>query len=145
VFTKSIRLTDEEAQELDDFVRESGEVEAAILKRAALRGLREDRVDRALLAYLRGEGTVKAAEIARTPRAAFIDLLADKGIRVLDEPSTLADELDLISRLSGDKRLAEAVALIQKDASIGPAAVGRELAAVAARETRRARRRSGSG
>ena len=48
MLTKSIRLTDEEASELDDVVQQSGEVEASVLKRAALRGLREDRVDRAV-------------------------------------------------------------------------------------------------
>ena len=68
MLTKSIRLTDEEASELDDVVRQSGEVEASVLKRAALRGLREDRVDRAVLLYLRGASTSDAATFARVPR-----------------------------------------------------------------------------
>jgi hypothetical protein len=143
VFTKSIRLTEDEAQELDDFVRESGEVEAAVLKRAALRGLREDRVDRAFLAYLRGETTARAAAIARASRARFIDLLAEKGIRVLEEPSTLTDELDLIARLSGDHRLSDATAAIRTGVSAEAGAARRELAAVA-REAGRRRRRPGS-
>ncbi len=80
MLTKSIRLTDEEANELDEVVRLSGEVEASILKRAALRGLREDRLERAVLLYLRGASTSEAAIFARVPRARFIDLLVDKGI-----------------------------------------------------------------
>ena len=140
MFTKSIRLTDDEAQELESFVRESGEVEAAILKRAALRGLREDRVDHGVLVYLRGEGTDRAAAIAHLPRARFIDLLAEKGIRVLDQPSTLADELDLIAHLSKDQRLADAASSIRGGGPVGPTST-RQLTAAAPESSPRRRRR----
>jgi hypothetical protein len=120
VLTKSIRLTDEEAKDLEAFVRENGEVEAAVLKRAALRGLREDRIDHAILVYLRGEGSERAAAIANLPRARFIDLLAERGVRVLDRPSTLADELDLIAGLADDRRLATAAATLRGGGTAAP-------------------------
>lgn len=139
MFTKSIRLTEEEASELESFVRDSGEVEAAVLKRAALRGLREDRIDHAILAYIRGEGTDRAASIASVPRARFIDLLLEKGIRVLDQPSSLADELDLVAQLTSDKRLGDAAEAIRGRGPGGPA--GRRELAVAARATGPRRKR----
>jgi hypothetical protein len=116
--TKSIRLTEEEAAELDEYVRQSGEVEASVLKRAALRGLREDRIERAVLLYLRGASTSEAARLARLPRARFLDLLADKGVVILEAPSSLPEELDAVARLSGDAALAEAAEAVR---SRGPA------------------------
>jgi len=140
VLTKSIRLTDEEATELDDVVRQSGEVEASVLKRAALRGLREDRLDRAVLLYLRGASSSEAASFARVPRARFIDLLADKGVAVLEGPSSLPEELEHIARFTGDDRLAEVAAAIGGGRGpLHPPTASRELAAVA-RESGRPRR-----
>lgn len=145
MLTKSIRLTEDEADELDSIVRQSGEVEASVLKRAALRGLREDRLDRAVLLYLQGTSTSEAADFARVPRARFIDLLANKGISLLQGPSTLPEELEHIAQLTGDTQLAEVAAAIGGSRGpVPPVTSERELAA-AAREsgTRRqaARRR----
>lgn len=103
--TKSIRLTREEARDLEELVEETGEVEAAVLKRAALRGIREERIERGVLAYLRGESTSRAAAIANLPRARFLDLLAEKGVTLLQGPSTLGEELSLLARWFGDARL----------------------------------------
>jgi len=142
VLTKSIRLTEQEASELEEFVEQSGEVEAAVLKRAALRGLRDDRVDRAVLLYLRGASTSDASSFARLPRGRFIDLLADKGVVVLEGPSSLPEELDAVARLSGDKQLAEVAEAIRGRGPVQPPAARRALAA-AARESGPRQRRSG--
>jgi hypothetical protein len=139
VLTKSIRLTDEEANELDEVVRLSGEVEASVLKRAALRGLREDRIERAVLLYLRGAATSEAASFARVPRARFIDLLVDKGITVLESPSSLSEELDNIARLTNDKPLAEVAASLGATRGPLPPASARRQLAPAARESGRRR------
>jgi hypothetical protein len=45
MITKSIRLTEDEAASLRNYVTLTGEVEANVLKRAALRGLRDIRLD----------------------------------------------------------------------------------------------------
>jgi hypothetical protein len=142
VLTKSIRLTDDEANELDEVVRLSGEVEASILKRAALRGLREDRLERAVLLYLRGGGTSEAARFARVPRARFIDLLVDKGISVLEGPSSLPEELDHVARLTNDRGLADVAAALGGTRSPTPPSASRMELAPAARES--GRRRQGS-
>jgi hypothetical protein len=140
VLTKSIRLTEEEARELDDLVRESGEVEAGLLKRAALRGLREDRVDRAVLAYLRGASAEQAAALAHLPRAPFVDLLAERGIRILDDPSSVPEELELLARLGGDLRLAGAAAAVRDDPGAAPSASRGSTTAVRVSRVPRRRR-----
>src|SRR5205807_6564906 len=106
MLTKSIRLTDQEARDLEDMVRSTGEVEASVLKRAALRGLREERVDKAVLHYLHGASSSEAAALAHMPRGQFLDLLAEKGIAVLDAPSSVPEELEAVAALLGDQRLA---------------------------------------
>lgn len=140
MLTKSIRLTEEEARELDDLVRESGEVEAGLLKRAALRGLREDRVDRAVLAYLRGASAEQAAALAHLPRAPFVDLLAERGIRILDDPSSVPEELELLARLGGDLRLASAAAAERDDPGAAPSASRGSTTAVRVSRVPRRRR-----
>ncbi len=108
MLTKSIRLTEEEAADLRQYLAVTGEVEAAVLKRATLRGLKELRLERGILAYLEGESSTEAAEIAGVPRAHFLQILIDKGIRLLEEPSTLAIELESLARRLGNQRLAAA-------------------------------------
>jgi predicted HTH domain antitoxin len=107
VLTKSIRLNEEEARDLEELVQATGEVEASVLKRAALRGLRDERLDRAMLLFVNGASSSEAAALARMPRARFLDLLADRGVAILDSPSTVPEELEAVAGLLGDERLAE--------------------------------------
>src|SRR5881275_894569 len=97
--TKSIRLTEEEAAELREYLAVTGEVEAIALKRAALRGLKDLRLDQGILAYLDGRGSAEAARIAGLSRAELIQVLIEKGITLLEGPSTLGDD-----RLAGAAR-----------------------------------------
>src|SRR6266581_1087850 len=87
--TKSIRLTEEEAADLREYLEITGEVEAVALKRAAVRGIRELRLAEAIRVYLEERDSGHAARIAGLPRAQFLHVLADKGISVLDGPSSL--------------------------------------------------------
>ncbi len=99
--TKSIRLTEEEAGAVQELVGHTGEVEAAVLKRAMLRGLQELRTENAILAYLRDRDSASAAEIAGLPRARFLDILIERGISLLTGPSTVLDEVaDLAEAIS---------------------------------------------
>jgi predicted HTH domain antitoxin len=107
MLTKSIRLSDEEAHDLEELVLATGEVEASVLKRAALRGLREERRDRAVLLFMNGASSSEAATFARMPRARFLDHLADRGVAFLDAPSTVPEGLETLAGLLGDDRLAE--------------------------------------
>jgi predicted HTH domain antitoxin len=110
VLTKSIRLTEEEAAELRAYLDISGEVEAVALKKAALRGIRELRLSEAILLYLNERDADHAARVAGLPRAQFLHILAEKGISVLEEPSSLASELEELARRFGNQRLAQVAA-----------------------------------
>ena|SRR2546425_6679731 len=103
--TKSIRLTEDEAKELAEFVAGTGIVEAAALKQAALRGLREVRLDYAVLDYLQYHDLAKSATLVGLPRAELLQAMADRGIPVLEGPSTLGSELGAISELLDSNRL----------------------------------------
>lgn len=107
MLTRSITLTEQEAEDLRYYAANAGEVEDAALKRAALRGLRELRIEQALRAYAERGDSSEAAEIAGMPRAEFLQLLIDRGITMLDGPSTLVRALEFAADQLGSERLAE--------------------------------------
>ena len=109
MLTKSIRLTEEEADDLQTYVALTGEVEASVLKRAALRGLREMRLEQGLLAFIQGQGSIgssEAARIAGIPRAEFLQILVDRGISMFQGPWRLAAELESLAEYLEDDKLA---------------------------------------
>ena len=106
--TKSITLSDDEAADLDELIAATGEPEAVTLKRAALRGLKQLRIEQGLLAYLDGSASDDAAAIAGLPRAVFLATVADRGLPMLAGPSTLAAELEFLAARLGSQRLAAA-------------------------------------
>src|SRR5438477_7437556 len=94
--TKSIRLTDEESAEVARYLDLVGGTEAALLKDATLRGLRDIRLGRGILAYLEGAMPEEAARIAGLPRAPFLEALAEHGVNLLRGSSRIADELETL-------------------------------------------------
>jgi len=94
--TKSIRLSDAEAREVAAYLSLVGGTEAALLKEATLRGLREIRLSRAVSAYIDGASSSEAARIAGLPRAPFLQALMDRGVAVLRGPSSVEAELDAL-------------------------------------------------
>ena len=108
--TKSIRLTEEEVADLHEYLEVSGEVEAVALKRAAVRGIRELRLAEAIRVYLDERDSEHGARIAGLPRAQFLHVLTEKGIGILDGPSSLASEMEGLARRFGDRRLSDAAA-----------------------------------
>lgn len=109
MITKSIRFTEEEAAKVRDYVQHTGEVEASVLKRATLRGLQEMRAEQGILAYLRGSTSSEAAEIAGMGRAPFLQLLIDRGVTLLDDPSSFYEEVLDLADAFGSERLRRAV------------------------------------
>jgi hypothetical protein len=103
--TKSIRLTEEEAGAVQEFVVHTGEVEATVLKRAMLRGLQELRLEQAILAYLSDGDSTAAAQVAGLPRARLIDRLIDHGVPLLTGPSTVRHEVAYLADALGSSRL----------------------------------------
>lgn len=59
--TKSIRLDTKSSKKLKEISQEEGVSEAAILKRFILKGIAEQRLEKAVVAYQRGEADLSAA------------------------------------------------------------------------------------
>jgi hypothetical protein len=78
-----------------------------VAKRALLRGLRDLRIERGILAYLDGASSSEAAELAGIPRGLFLEILMDKGITVIHEVPALATQLAAAARLFESERLAD--------------------------------------
>jgi hypothetical protein len=108
MITKSIRLTEAEAASLRRYVDLTGEVEANGLKRAALRGLRDLRMERAVLAYRERGDSYEAAEIAGIGRAQFLWEAADYHVPLLRGPSHLDEEIESLGKDLGSERLVAA-------------------------------------
>ena len=105
MITKSIRLTEEEAASLRRYVELTGEVEANVLKRAALRGLGDLRLERAIARYLETGDSHKAGEIAGIGRAPFLWEAMERGVQILRGPSRMEDTLQALGTELGDERL----------------------------------------
>lgn len=120
LITKSIRLTEEEAEEVSDYLDLVGGTEAALLKEAALRGLRDIRLSQGILAYLEGAPTEEAERVAGLPRAPFLQALADRGVTLLRGPSTIAQELEAV--LAAEEKAAEGAADDVASGQAGPPA-----------------------
>lgn len=99
--TKSIRLSESESREVAGYLEMVGGTEAALLKEAALRGLREIRISHGVLAYIEGRPPDEAARIAGLPRAVFLQTLMDRGVAVLRGPSSVGAELDALLAAEG--------------------------------------------
>ena len=106
--TRSVRLSDEDAEALRQLQAATDEPEEEILRRAAVRGLRDLRLEQGIKAFKNGSGSGEAAAIAGLPRAVFFEILLDRGIEVDGGPSTLGPALLSLGRSLGDKRLIRA-------------------------------------
>ncbi len=114
VRTKSIRLSDEEQRLVDLFLEVTGEVEATFLKRAAMRGVREEMLERGVTAFVSGTPSSLAAQIAGIDRQAFLGALVERGIPMADEgPDDMLDNLLRASDEFGSMRLRSAVEAVQ--------------------------------
>jgi hypothetical protein len=96
VITKSIRLTEAEAEEIAGAVRVMGGTEAGLLKEATLRGLRDIRVSRGVWAYLEGASVEEAAAVAGLPRVLLLEALVERGVSLLRDPANVQGELEAL-------------------------------------------------
>jgi hypothetical protein len=109
----TVRYTEDEVHEIRQYAELTGEQEAVVLARASIRGLREERFERGLLAYLGGASSVEAAGIAGVDRHAFLVRAAERGAVVGDtEPATLLQDLARVADVLADERLAQAVSRV---------------------------------
>lgn len=113
--TRSIHLSDAEAQGLEQLREVTGKTEDALLEQALLRGLQALRMEEGIRAFKSGLGSSEAAEIAGLPRAIFLHEMAELGVTILDGPSTFAIDLTVIADRLGDQRLAAAARKLAAD------------------------------
>ena len=112
--TKSIRLSDEEQSLVDLYLEITGEVEATFLKRAEMRGVREEMLERGLMAFVSGTTSSVAAQMAGVDRRTFLDALIERRIPMTDEsPDDMLDNLLRASSDFGNDHLRRAVAAVQ--------------------------------
>ncbi|NUQ37716.1 MAG: hypothetical protein HUU23_07925 [Caldilineales bacterium] len=84
--TKSIRLTPQEAQELATVSQQSAASEAALMKKWLLQGLQEEKVDRAIQAYMQRKTDLRGgAALAGVSYNRFWHEVQKRNIVVLDE------------------------------------------------------------
>ncbi|MGH7883412.1 MAG: hypothetical protein ACREN8_11015, partial [Candidatus Dormibacteraceae bacterium] len=85
--TKSVRLSADEAQFVKDGVEMTGEVEASFLRRELMRGVRAERIERGVTAFVGGMPTYLAAQAAGMGRFEFIQELLERGIPLSNQTS----------------------------------------------------------
>ena len=110
---KSLRFSEAEEAEIRSYIELTGEQEAVVMERVAMRGLREERFERAVMAYVGGASSAEAAVMAGLNRHTFLIKALDRGVVVLDDqPEDLLRDLSQAATLFGDDRLASAVARV---------------------------------
>lgn len=110
-----MRYTEDEVREIREYAQLTGEQEAVVLARASIRGLREERFERGLLAYLGGTNSSEAAAIAGLDRHTFLVRATERGAIAGDnEPATLLQDLSRTADLLGDDGLTAAVAGVSR-------------------------------
>jgi hypothetical protein len=119
---RTVRYTENEVHEIREYAELTGEQEASLLARASIRGLREERFERGLLAYLGGASSREAADVAGVDRHSFLVRAAERGVSIGDtEPGTLLQDLARVADVLGDDRLAQAVARVSRGTEGGQA------------------------
>ena len=93
--TKSVRLTEDEAHELEKLAAESAATESALMRRWILDGMRTFRIEQAVGAYRRDEVSLReGAAMAGIPIGVFVEELAERHVVILDNAESFTEELE---------------------------------------------------
>lgn len=104
--TRSIHLSDSEAEGLQHLHETTGETEDQLLERAVQRGLQELRIEEGIRVFRATGSSSDAAAICGLPRAVLLHEMGERGVVLLEGPSTFAADLAAIARDLDDERLA---------------------------------------
>ena len=106
----SVRYGAAEEAEVAEYVKRTGESESAVLARTSLRGIRGEKLDRAISSYLNHRDLVAGSEEAGLSRAVFIRELISRGVVIFDhEPARFRHDLTRLAERTGNKVLGDAV------------------------------------
>ena len=100
--TKSIRLTEEEAEALAQLVAGTAYAEAALLRQWVLAGMQQFRMTEAIRAYQDGQVDIQqAAARAHLPVAVLLEEMASRKVAVLDAPDAFGPGLAALRKAFG--------------------------------------------
>jgi hypothetical protein len=108
--TKSIRLTEDEAQELANLVEGQAASESALMRYWVLRCMRQERIEQAAAAYQRDETDLRGgAAMAGLPIGVFVDELTARHIALLRDPGVFQSEIEELMASFGEPEDVNAV------------------------------------
>ncbi|MBU4224358.1 MAG: hypothetical protein KKC71_00870 [Chloroflexi bacterium] len=113
VITKSIRLAPREADELARVAQQTAITEAALMKKWILEGLRAQKLDRAIQAYMHSETDLRGgASMADISYNRFLREVQNRRIVVLEDPAFF-ERLDALAEAFDNEELRDAIRSIE--------------------------------
>lgn len=113
--TKSIRLAPDEAKELGQLSEKTALSEAALMKKWVIKGIRAEKLEQALLAYMRRQVDLRAgAVMAGVSYNRFMREVEERNIVILEEAGFL-DRLAFLADAFQDHELRKAVHSIRTE------------------------------
>lgn len=108
--TKSIRLSEEEAQWIKDLARKEHLSEASIMRRMILKGIEEYRLEKAIRAYADQEISLsEAARFAGLSAREMMAGLEKRGIPLYRSEEAFRSGLSYLAETFGNRKLSEAL------------------------------------
>ena len=115
--TKSVRLAPDEAEELARIARQTAATESALMKKWVLEGLRAQKLERAIQAYMRREVDLRGgAALAGVSYNRFLREVQARHIVILED-STFLDRLYELAETFENPQLQEAIRKVEAASS----------------------------
>ncbi|MBX3009890.1 MAG: hypothetical protein KF832_00230 [Caldilineaceae bacterium] len=120
--TKSIRLAPDEAKELGQLSEKTALSEAALMKKWIIEGIRAEKLEQALLAYMRRQVDLRAGStLAGVSYHRFMREVEARNIVILEETGFL-DRLEFLADAFQDQALRKAIQNIRtEETEVSPA------------------------
>ena len=117
LITKSVRLTPDEADELARIARQTAATESALMKKWVLEGLRAQKLERAIQAYMRREVDLRGgAALAGVSYNRFLREVQARHIVILED-SAFLDRLYELAETFENPELQEAIRKVEAASS----------------------------
>jgi len=115
--TKSVRLAPDEAEELARIARQTAATESALMKKWVLEGLRAQKLERAIQAYMQREVDLRGgAALAGVSYNRFLREVQARHIVILED-STFLDRLYELAETFENPQLQEAIRKVEAASS----------------------------
>jgi len=116
--TKSIRLAPDEAKELGQLSEKTALSEAALMKKWIVEGIRAEKLEQALQAYMRRKVDLRAgAAMAGVSYNRFMREIEERNIVILEETGFL-ERLEFLADAFHDKKLRKAIQEVRAEETV---------------------------